>query len=210
MKHVSVWMAVLGLVVVGCKQEKKGPDYKYKEPATKVSLPAVPGFEAPAPGPDGSLPPRLLRVGGEKYLDQTVKVRGVVTWAYDCLADVTQPGMTPADAQKLINEDPSRCDRPQFYLGDAAGTPGDRSIWVVSVPRTVREDEKQVLKPDEIAAKNAQVPPYKIGDEMIITGTWAISAPSGQGSTEGLLVYQEAQNITQSWTSPPPVPAVAP
>ena len=217
MNQLSVRMAVatplyIGLfcgLLTGCSEEKKGPVYKYKEPATKVSLPSVPAFDLPSPGADGSLLPRLLRVNGRKYLDQEVKVRGYVTWAYDCLTDVTQPGMTPADAQKLIDEDPSRCDRPQFYLGDTAATAGDRSIWVVGVPRAVREDEKKVLEPADIKAKNAMVPPYKVGDEMIITGTWAISAPSGQGSSDGLLVYKEAQNVTQSWTSPPPVIAPA-
>ena len=36
------------------------------------------------------------------------------------------------------------------------------------------------------------VPPHNVGDEMIITGTWTVSAPSGQGSSDALLVYKEA------------------
>lgn len=54
------------------------------------------------------------------------------------------------------------------------------------------------------------VPPYKVGDEVIVTGTWLTSSPHGENNTEGLLVYSTLKNITQGWEAPPPDPNALP
>ena len=56
-------------------------------------------------------------------------------------------------AQRLaIEEDPTKCERPKFYLGDAKDTPPEKSIWVVEIPRPYNKLEKERLPKEEIAA----------------------------------------------------------
>ncbi len=49
------------------------------------------------------------------------------------------------------------------------------------------------------------MPPYKVGDEVLVIGQWLHASPHGESNTEGLLVYQSINNITQNWQSPAPV-----
>ena len=197
--------ACLGLGL-GCQSpELKGAEAEVKPHNVKLTLPAVPKFELPPPNPDGSHSVKEMRVKGKKFLDTEVSIKGFVTWAYDCAAAIRTPDMDDKAVQKLIEEDPTKCRRPVFYIGDTADTPGERSAWIVEVPRPMREYEKKNLTKEEKAMWPA-VPPYKVGDEVIVTGDWKLSSPHGEKNSEGLLIYKSMKNVTQNWESPPPVP----
>jgi hypothetical protein len=45
-------------------------------------------------------------------------------------------------------------------------------------------------------------PPYKVGDQVEITGTWKLSSPHSERNSDGLLVYKKMRNVAQSWESP--------
>ena len=133
------FLSGVALILLGggaCEKDKlKGPEAEVKKSDVKLNLPAVPSFDLPAANADGSHSVKEMRVKGKKLLDSEITVKGFVTWAYDCPTAVRTPGMTDKDLQKLIDEDPARCERPKFYIGDAADTPAEKSMWVVDVPR---------------------------------------------------------------------------
>jgi hypothetical protein len=215
--HHGLRTAALGILVLlgGCEKDKlKGPEAEVRKSDMKASLPAVPGFDLPpAPG-DGSHTVKELRVKGKKLLESEVTVKGIITWAYDCPTAVRQPGMSDKDLQKMIDEDPTKCERPKFYIGDAADTPAEKSLWVVDVPRPYNKLELERLPKDELRnpppdkcnpktdPKKSVCPPYKVGDQVEITGTWKLSSPHSERNSDGLLVYKRMKNVTQSWESP--------
>jgi hypothetical protein len=155
-----------------------------------------------------------LRVKGKKLLESDITVKGVVTWAYDCPTAIRPPGMSDADLQKMIDDDPTRCERAKFYIGDTADTPGEKSLWVVDVPRPYNKLELKRLPRDELRnpppdrcdpkadPKKPACPPYKVGDQVEVTGTWRLASPHSERNSEGLLVYKKMKNVTQSWESP--------
>src|SRR5471032_1687123 len=51
-------------------------------------------------------------------------------------------------------------------------------------------------------------PPYAVGDEVVITGSFKMSSPHSERNSDGLVVYKKMKNVTQSWETPdlPPVP----
>lgn len=210
-------LAGAGLAALaGCdsKDKLKGPEAEVHKTEMKLSLPAVPAFDLPPSPADGSHTVKEMRVKGKKLLETDVTVKGVITWAYDCPTAIRQPGMSDKDLQKTIDEDPSRCERPKFYIGDAADTPAEKSVWVVEVPRPYYKVELERLPKDELRnppsdrcdakgnPKKASCPPYKVGDEVEITGTWRLTSPHSERNSDGLLVYKRMKNVTQSWESP--------
>jgi hypothetical protein len=217
--HHGLSTAVLGTLVLlgGCDKDKlKGPEAEVRKSAVKLNLPAVPSFDLPPSPADGSHSVKELRVKGKKLLETEITVKGIVTWAYDCPTAVRQPGMSDKDVQKLIEEDPSKCERPKFYIGDAADTPAEKSLWVVDVPRPYNKLELERLPRSELRnpppdkcdpkadPRKSACPPYKVGDEVEITGTWQLSSPHSERNSEGLLVYKKMKNLTQNWESPVP------
>jgi hypothetical protein len=114
----------------------------------------------------------------------------------------------------MIDEDPTKCERPKFYIGDAADTPPEKSLWVVDVPRPYNKLELERLPKDELRnpppdkcnpktdPKKSVCPPYQVGDQVEITGTWRLSSPHSERNSDGLLVYKRMKNVTQSWESP--------
>jgi hypothetical protein len=212
--------AVLALAACG-KDKLQGPEAEVKKSDVKVDLPAVPAFDLPpAPG-DGSHSVKELRVKGKKYLataDGTeVTVHGYITWAYDCMTAVRKPDESEKDVQKRIDEDPTLCERPKFYIGDDKATPIEKSLWVVDVPRPYNKLEMERMKkqdrtdplkcePNEKDPKKNVCPPYQVGDEVSITGTFKTSSPHSERNSEGLLVYKKMKNVTQNWESPDVVP----
>jgi hypothetical protein len=208
------------LVLVGgaCDKDKlKGPEAEVRKSDVKLNIPAVPGFELPPSNPDGSHSVKEMRVKGRKLLDTEITVKGYVTWAYDCPTAMRDPGMSDKDVQKLIDDDPTKCERPKFYIGDAAETPAEKSMWIVDVPRPFNMLELKRLdkkaQEEELKAPNSTkcdskkkdlCPVYKVGDQVEITGTWKMSSPHSERNSDGLLVYKKMKNITQTWESPPP------
>src|SRR5262249_51350341 len=163
-----------------------------------------PGFELPPPNPDGSKSVKEMRVKGKKLLDSDITVKGVVTWVYDCKTALRQPGMTDDDVEKVMFEDQTKCERAKFYVGAAAETPAEKSMWVVDVPRAFTKRELKNLKPkaqqDDLknpsslrcdSKKKDDCPVYEVGDHVEITGTWKLSSPHGDRNSDGLLVYKK-------------------
>jgi hypothetical protein len=217
--HHGLGTAMLGMLVLfgGCDRDKtKGPEAEVQKAEMKLNLPAVPAFDLPAAPSDGSHTVKEMRVKGKKLLETDITVKGVITWAYDCPTAIRGPGVSAEAVQKMIDEDPSKCERPKFYIGDAAETPPEKSLWVVEVPRPYYKIELERLPREEIRhppsdrcdpkdPKKSACPPYKVGDQVEITGTWKLTSPHSERNSDGLLVYKHMKNVTQSWESPPAV-----
>jgi hypothetical protein len=205
------------LVVAACEDKGlKVPDPEVRKSDVKLNLPTLPAFDLPAANADGSHSIKEMRVKGRKLLDTEITVKGIVTWAYDCPTAVREPGMDDKQVQKIIDEDPTKCERAKFYLGDAADTPAEKSMWVVDVPRPFNKLEierlpKEELKnppPDRCDVKKDKTscPVYKVGDQVEVTGTWKMSSPHSERNSDGLLVFKKMKNVTQGWESPAPNP----
>jgi hypothetical protein len=208
---VAAILTTLSLGAVGCKDDQlKGAQAEVQKSQIKVTVPTVPAFEVPPVNPDGSHTVKELRVLGRKYLKQEIMVKGIVVWAYDCVTAVRQGTEDEAATRARIEADPTICRRPTFYLGDTADTQVEKAKAIVEIPRPPTTAEKKNLPKEEIKNWPA-VPPYKVGDEVLVTGQWVITSPHGETDTDGLLVYKSMKNITQSWESPPLDPnAIAP
>ncbi len=194
----------------GCNNNQlEGAKAEVQQGAIKVTVPAVPAFEVPKPNPDGSHTIKELRVQGQKYLKQEIQVSGYVVWAYDCATAIRTPAEDDAAVKKRIEADPTLCRRPAFYLGDEKDTPVERAAWIVEVPRLPSAAEKKNLPKEAIEAWPA-VPPYAVGDQVIVTGSWLTSSPHGENNTDGLLVYKSMKNVTQNWETPPIDPSALP
>jgi len=100
----------------------------------QISVPALPAFEVVVPT-NGHHTVQELLVDGKKHLGTKIEVEGTITWIYDCVTAVRKKGQSVAQAQRMVDADPTMCERKKFYLGDASGTPLERSLWVVDVPR---------------------------------------------------------------------------
>jgi hypothetical protein len=202
-----------------CSKDKlEGPQAEVKKIDVKLELPPVPAFELPPQPGDGSHTVKELRVKGKKLFDAEVTVKGVITFVYDCPTAIRQPDESDADLQKRIDTDPTLCERPKFYVGDTAQTPAEKSLWVVDVPRPYnklelerikKQDRNDPLKcePNEKDPKKQVCPPYKVGDEVTVTGKFALASPHSERNTDGLMIYKKMKNGTQSWESPAVDPA---
>jgi hypothetical protein len=183
----------------GCrKADLQGAKAEVQETSIKLDLPAVPDFAMPQPNPDGTNPVAVMRLKGNKFLDTEVRVKGYVVWIYDCATAIRTPQMTDKEVATILENEPERCSRPHFTLGDKPDTPPDRGIWVVDVPRAPRKDDK-LLGPEIYAQMEAEwkaLPPFKLGDEVTVTGTWALLSPKGFRHSDGLLVYKGMTNNT--------------
>jgi len=217
-----IWTSALALPLLACfascdKDKLKGPEAEVKKTDVKLDLPAVPAFDLPpAPG-DGSRSVKELRVKGKKLLETEVTVHGFVTWAYDCKTALRKPDEADKDLQARIDEDPTLCERPKFYIGDSATTPPEKSLWVVDVPRPYNTLEVKRIKkkdriepdrcePDEKDKMKSVCPPYNVGDEVVITGKFTTSSPHSERNSDGLVVFKSMKNTTRGYESPPAVP----
>jgi hypothetical protein len=184
--------------VFACSSDElEGAKAEVVETNIKLDLPAVPQFVIPTPNPDGSHPVAEMRLKGKSYLDTEVRVEGTVLWIYDCATAIRTPEMSDKDVKKILETEPERCTRPHFIIGEAGDAKVERGIEVVEYPRPLRKDEKKAL-PDELIAEMeaalAALPPFKVGDDVTVTGTWALRSPKGFHNSEGLLVYKSMVN----------------
>jgi hypothetical protein len=197
-----------GILATSCQNQASGPKPEVEETQIKLDLPAPPEFVEPKPYPDGSHSVTEMRLKSGKMLDQQVKVTGFVVFQYDlntCAKDMGDKmvkedpklceGKKDVDdctmkvGQKAMAESPDKCGRPYFYLADAANASFEKAIWVVDVPRPLRDDEKRDQALVEAFKKGPQPPAVKVGDKVSVSGTWAIKSPRGFGNEDGLLVY---------------------
>jgi tetratricopeptide (TPR) repeat protein len=162
----------------------------------KVEVPALPAFDLPVTEP-GLRSPRELRVRGRSALGAEVKVKGYITWVYDCSAQLASVNTEATRAQILmsIDSDPALCEQPKFYLGDSKDTSQEASIWVVDVPRAPTKSERQRLPKDELKAWPA-APKIATGDYVTVTGTWALRSPHNEHNVDGLLIFDSVAPAT--------------
>ncbi len=206
----TVLFTSLTLLTVACGEDKlKGPEAEVQKQTAKLNIPPVPAFDL------ANKPIKELRVKGKKKLKSEITVKGFVTWVYDCATSVRQPGEDDKAVQERIDTDPTLCERAKFYVGDDKDTPAEKSLWVVDVPRPYTKlDIKRIKKkertdplkcePDEKDKSKSVCPPYAVGDEVEVTGTFDLSSPHSERNSDGLLVYKKMKNITQPYESPPP------
>ena len=200
-KRVSVVAALLISSVAFA--DKMEPDDLPSAPleviknAPKVEVPALPAFDLPVTEP-GFRSPRELRVRGKAALGAEVRVRGYITWIYDCSAQLASVNTEATRAQVLmsIDTDPSLCEQPKFYLGDSKDSSREASIWVVEVPRAPTKSERKRLHSDELKAWPA-VPKIATGDYVAVTGTWALQSPHHEHNLDGLLIFKSLAPATR-------------
>jgi len=219
MSHVlgvrtTIVACLVPLAIGACgKDQIQGPAAEVKKTDVKLDLPAVPAFDLPPAPADGGHSVKELRVKGKKLFETDITVHGFITWAYDCATAVRKPDETDKDLQKRLDEDPTLCERPKFYIGDGKDTPAEKSLWVVDVPRPYNKLEMERMKkpernlpdrcePNEKDPKKNICPPYAVGDEVSVTGTFKMSSPHSERNSDGLLVYKKMKNITQNWETP--------
>lgn len=185
------WLVLL-LAAVGCGRPTPGSPAapEVVETQIKLDMPAVPEFTEPTSHGDGTHSVaelrRDMRRPQKKFLDQTVTVKGYVVWVYDCAT---------ALGPEVAKDNPEKCDRPYFYLGDTADASLDKAIWVVEVPRAPRPDEEKFLPKEELE-KWPPVPTIELGKRYNVEGTWATKSPKGFMNTDGLLVYVNMTPVT--------------
>lgn len=195
---IRVGMVLLGCsaLAAGCGGDLlKGPKPEVVQTAVKLDLPEVPAFDIPAPHPDGTHTAREMRLKSAKLLNTEVQIKGFVTWIYDCVAELQGPDDDVKEIRQKILEDPTVCQRPHFFLGDTPDTSGERSVWVVEVPRKLRSDELRLLSRQE-RANLPDVPDIDIGDEVVVTGLWNRESPAGFANSDGLLIYKDLENLS--------------
>lgn len=158
-----------------------------------VVLPAVPRFELPAVE-RGMHEVRELKLRGRALLGTRLTVRGYITWIYDCALDLARPGVSIAQTQREIDDNPALCDRPSFALGGKPRVAVDRTLWVVDVPRAANKRERIALDRAQLSARRA-APTIQVGELVAVTGEYALASPAGERSTEGLLVYEALAHL---------------
>jgi hypothetical protein len=210
------------LVLPACGESGlKGPESEVRKSDVKLDVPKVPAGFGDLPA---NAPIKALRVNGKKLLQTEVTVKGYVTWAYDCVTAIQEPGEEKKDTQERIEKDPTLCERAKFFVGDTKETPAEKSIWIVDVPRPYNKIELKRIKKEDRNTLNYPMlcladekdkkkpnpcPTYELGDEVEITGTWSLASPHSERNSEGLLVYKKMKNVTKNWESPAPDPAAA-
>lgn len=165
-----------------------GPQLEVVQHAPRIGTPAIPSFALPATEP-GFRSPRELRVRGRPLLGTEVKVRGFVTWAYDCMEVLAtaNPRASRAQIETAIRDDPKLCERPTFSLGDAPDTSRDASITVVGA------DPPRAAAGHDTMAPAGPPPALAAGDYVVVTGRWSVpAAPSGP-SSDGVLVWSAVE-----------------
>lgn len=190
---VAALCGALGaLLLAACEQGGlQGAKAEVKETTIELDLPPVPQFDMPSPHPDGTHSVREMRLKGRKLFESELKIKGYVTWIYSCEDDLREPDMSVREVRKKIAEEPDLCNRPHFFLGDTPEA-SKKIIWVVEVPRKLRKDERRRRG----SRDTPRVPRFEVGDEVIVTGTWAQRSPNGFANSDGLLVYSDMENLS--------------
>lgn len=152
-------------------------------PPIKVDLPPAPSFtqtDIPLKFPDGAytihglrknkmtvcdrVPPNVKEMPADCLLSKEIKVRAFLLEVYQC------PVCPKGQTCKL-------CDQPHFFLGDKADTKKEKALMVVDY-----------LMPKQ------KPPVLTVGKQYDIDGSFAITSPTGFGSSEGLLVFSKMKD----------------
>lgn len=158
-----------------------------------LALPAVPEFTVtPMIGDAHSVQEMLVL--GAPHIGREIKIRGYITWIYDCGKAIRTPNMSKRELKKILATEPERCTRPHFLLGASKQAKDEESLEVVEVPRKLRPDERKALGQEYIDSL-PPIPVLKLGSEVIVTGTWNTSSPKGFHNSDGLLVYKSIEPV---------------
>jgi hypothetical protein len=152
-------------------------------PPIKVDLPPPPTFavtDIPLKFPDGAytihglrknkmttcdrVAPGVKEMPADCLLNKEVKVRAFLLEVYQC------PVCPKGQTCKL-------CDQPHFFLGDKADTKKEKALMVVDY-----------LMPKQ------KPPVLTVGKQYDIEGSFAITSPTGFGSSEGLMVFSKMKD----------------
>jgi hypothetical protein len=199
-----------------------GPgDQVVDKPAdVKLDLPTPPEFPKIPPSADGTHTVTEMRRQGNKYLPpppvkgqqtppaQNIKVKGYVTWRYDCmeylLKDVQEKAavdgkkLSDAEAQKAAEDQydnhHERCTKNHFYLADEQNASPAKAIWIVGVPKDpIRDWEKKDAKKEPDMWPPA--PKFAVGDQVVVEGQWLTSS-DGFINLDGELHFVSMEDLT--------------
>ncbi len=180
-------------------EELEGAKAEVAQTSIKLDLPAVPAFDIPKSNADGSHPVNEMRLNGKTFLDTEVRIEGVVLWIYDCGKAIKTLEMTDKEVEEILEKHPERCVRPHFLIGESATSKVERGVEIVEYPRAMRKDEEGMFGEEEEAKRIqafADLPEFKEGDTVVVTGTWKLLTQGGFQNSEGLLLYGSMVNMT--------------
>ena len=131
-------------------------------PPIKVDLPPQPAFlppDVPIKTADGVYSIYGVRKDKAATMTKDVKVKGYLLEVYVC--PVCPKGQTC-----------KACDQPHFFLGDKPDTKKEKALMVV----------------DYLAPKQ-KPPTLTVGKQYEVAGSFNINSPTGFGSSDGLIVF---------------------
>lgn len=156
----------------------------------KVNLPPSPSFDqgnVPERYPSGEVSVHGLRKKVSRYLDKDVRVKGYLVAVYECPAELkacndTKNKKKATTAVAALPGGCRPCDQPHFFVGDAPDTKLKRALLVADYP--VKDWETGRPKP--LAAK--------AGDQVVVTGTFAINSITGFAASNGLIIHKRLED----------------
>ncbi|HVZ74477.1 MAG TPA: hypothetical protein VHJ20_18980 [Polyangia bacterium] len=205
--HLMVPMALALLMPVAA-----GPAHAQQSnalPPIKVELPPSPNFNvqtAPEKYPTGELSIYGVRKHMSQYLDKDVQIKGYLLQIYECPAEQRKcndelaaktkkekmkerksgapPKAPAAEAADAMKNGCHPCDQPHFFLGDTATTKVDHGLLVADYPIK----DWNTGKPKPLVAK--------VGDQFVVTGTFAINSITGFAASDGLIIHKKLQDAS--------------
>jgi hypothetical protein len=171
-------------------------------PPMKVNLPPSPNFDvatAPPVYPTGEMSVYGLRKQLSKYLDKDVRLKAYLLEVYECPADIRKcnedaaaklkkekrKGAKPeaAPPPKVAMEGGCRpCDQAHFFMADTPTTKKERALLVADYPIK----DWTTGKPKPLVAK--------IGEQYVVTGTFAINSITGFAASNGLIIHKKLED----------------
>jgi len=210
---VPAAMAILFAAPACDKADFHGAEAEVKKIEANLDLPPVPEFDMPHPSGSAHTP-RELRLMGAKLLNSEIEVKGFVTYKYNCLTDGGPAGPVgglDADEkarEKLIKEEPQKwCYKPWIVLNDVADGNPAVGLWVTFDEYTSLFNKRMSKRDNKLTKEEkdalAVVEAYDKGQEIDVTGKFALSSPDGFGNSNGLLILK---NDLPQPEAPSPLP----
>jgi hypothetical protein len=181
-------------------------------PQIKVDLPPSPNFNvtnAPEQYPTGEVSVYGLRKKMSKYLDKDVQVKAYLLQIYECPAELRKCNDELAlKAKKEARKKPKKemkesasapakqgapaagelkggcrpCDQPHFFMADTPTTKIERALLIADYPTK----DWDTGKPKPLTAK--------VGEQYVVTGTFAINSIGGFAASDGLIIHKKFQD----------------
>ena len=171
-------LLLFGFLVSGCPTGDDGASIGQDDPSQaqlpqiRVNLPPSPSFQKDHPPEqytDSSFSIYGLKKKLKDNLEKELRVKGFIIEVYEC-----PPCPKKAECKT--------CIKPHFWLADRANGSKEDALMVVDYPK---EDEKTRKKTT-----------FDIGTQYFVRGTFSKSSGTGFSTSDGLLVYAEANRIT--------------